>query len=177
MRAGGKEDELEQLCIYGSSRQSDFLWASHNVRSLSHPSMILVVSRRPLHISQIFCLVFYWRKGIYSLIEGDMVCMYTIILWMDWGIFLMVQEFGLKLTLGATPLSFPCLHTFTLYIKHLPPQIHRHLWLQGAGKNPVDLSLHVFQSIYLHALSLTSSQDLYHIPIHTLSAPNPEPCI
>lgn len=44
---------------------------------------------------------------------------------MNLGIFLTVQESGLKLALGAIPLFSPCLHIFTLHTKYLLPKIHR----------------------------------------------------
>ena len=78
---------------------------------------------------------------------------------MKWRIFLMVQEFGLKLALDAILLSSPCIHIFTLHTKYLPPRIHRLRWLHGAGKYWVDL-LCFFQSVYFtHYLLLQDRND------------------
>lgn len=140
--------------------------------------MILAVSTTGLlHISQLVFLVLNWRKGTYSLTGGkwDYVGLketwyvtYTLTLWINWEIFLMMQEFGRKLALSAILLSSTYLHVFIFYTTYLPPRIHRHFLTPWIWKyTSWSVICYFFQSIHWYAWTCASRQYLYTRYVYT----------
>lgn len=131
--------------------------------------------------SQLFCLVFNWRKEIHSFTGGkrDYVDlkrhgMYLYYYFMDkLRQFLIVQEFGFKLALGAIPLSFPYLWDFHPLHKIYSSQNiqFKSLLLRLCGLERFQWFYHTiqyfFQSIYLYVLTEPI------LDIYKSSAPSP----